>query len=277
MGNKKTDFGNITLGKINKMLISFIGESTFYYFCEEFAKEGQIENWQSKDAFQKYVHRLLAEEDSDFAGLNVANNSSIPVLVCKILDRFVTDYGCMPVLVNQIKKIAFDFYTGYKEFKYPIYETYNFYRAIFCENYEEYAKKMIATIVKVPQNLWLLPLYFCPAVKKYNFAYDFLSKVPEIGSKEELYRKLADYYQDKYFGEMGLLEKTPRSATAVALADRTTIAPVTEEDFGEFFKENPARVLMVLQQMSRNLRKRSNDFVRVCLEIKELSEKEGKA
>lgn len=197
MGNKKTEFGNITLGKINKMLISFIGESTFYYFCEEFAKEGQIENWQSKDAFQKYVHRLLAEEDSDFAGLNVANNSSIPVLVCKILDRFVTDYGCMPVLVNQIKKIAFDFYTGYKEFKYPIYETYNFYRAIFCENYEEYAKKMIATIVKVPQNLWLLPLYFCPAVKKYNFAYDFLSKVPEIGSKEELYRKLADYYQDK--------------------------------------------------------------------------------
>lgn len=88
---------------------------------------------------------------------------------------------------------------------------------------------------------------------------------------------LADYYQDKYFGEMGLLEKAPRSATAVALADRTTIAPVTEEDFGEFFKENPARVLMVLQQMSRNLRKRSNDFVRVCLEIKELSEKEGKA
>lgn len=197
MGNKKTEFGNITLGKINKMLISFIGESTFYYFCEEFAKEGQIENWQSKDAFQKYVHRLLAEEDSDFAGLNVANNSSIPVLICKILDRFVTDYGCMPVFVDQIKKITFDLYTGYKQFKYPIYETYNFYRAMFCENYEEYAKKMIATIVKEPQNIWLLPLYFCPSVKKYNFAYDFLSKVPEIGSKEELYRKLADYYQDK--------------------------------------------------------------------------------
>ena len=26
----------LSLGKINKMLISFIGESTFYYFCEEF-------------------------------------------------------------------------------------------------------------------------------------------------------------------------------------------------------------------------------------------------
>ena len=83
MGNKKTEFGNITLGKINKMLISFIGDSTFYYYCEEFAKEGLIENWQSKDAFQRYVNRLLAEEDSDFEGLNVANNSSIPVIVCR--------------------------------------------------------------------------------------------------------------------------------------------------------------------------------------------------
>lgn len=197
MKNKNIEYGNITLGKINKMLISFIGESTFYYYCEEFAKEGLIENWQSKDAFQRYVNRLLAEEDSDFAGLNVANNSSIPVLVCKILDKFVSDYGCMPVLVEQIKKIAFDFYTRYKEFKYPIYETYNFYRAMFCENYEEYAKKMIATIVKEPRNLWLMSLYFCPSVKKYNFAYDFLSKIPDFGSKEELYRKLADYYQDK--------------------------------------------------------------------------------
>ena len=197
MKNKNIEYGNITLGKINKMLISFVGESTFYYYCEEFAKEGLIENWQSKEAFQKYVNRLIAEEDSDFAGLNVANNSSIPVIVCKILDKFVSDYGCRPVLVDQIKKIAFDFYTGYKEFKYPIYETYNFYRAMFCENYEEYAKKMIATIVKEPRNLWLMSLYFCPSVKKYNFAYDFLSKIPDFGSKEELYRKLADYYQDK--------------------------------------------------------------------------------
>lgn len=197
MKNKKTEYGNITLGKINKMLISFIGESTFYYYCEEFAKEGLIENWQSKDAFQRYINRLFAEEDSDFAGLNVANNSSIPVIVCKILDKFVSDYGCMPILVEQIKKLAFDFYTGYREFKYPIYETYNFYRAMFCENYEEYAKKMIATIVKEPRNLWLVTLYFCTSVKKYNFAYDFVSKLPDFGSKEELYRKLADYYQDK--------------------------------------------------------------------------------
>lgn len=194
MKNKKNEFGNITLGKINKMLISFVGESAFYYYCEEFAKEGLIENYQSKEAFQKYVNRLIAEEDSDFAGLNVENNSSIYAIVCKILDKFVSDYGCMPVIVKQIKKIAFDCYAGYKNFQYPIYETFNFYRAIFCKNYEEYAKETIPFVLNKSKNMNLLPLYFCPSVKKYNFTYDFLADLPDFGSKEELYRKLSDYY-----------------------------------------------------------------------------------
>lgn len=197
MKNERIEYGNITLGKINKMLISFIGESTFYYYCEEFAQEGLIENWQSKEAFQKYINRLLAEEDADFAGLNPVNNSSIPVIVCKILDTFASDYGCMPFITEQIKKLAFDLYAGYKNFQYPIYETYNFFRAVFCKHYEEYAKEVISSLIKFPENMKLLPLYFCSSVKKYNFAYDFLSIIPDFGTKEELYRKLADYYTDK--------------------------------------------------------------------------------
>jgi len=197
MKNKRIEYGNITLGKINKMLISFIGESTFYYYCEQFAQEGLIENWQSKEAFQKYINRLLAEEDADFAGLNPANNSSIPVIVCKILDKFASDYGCTLFITEQIKKLVIDLYTGYNNFPYPIYETYNFFRAVFCKNYEEYAKKVISALLKFHKNMEFLPLYFCSSIKKYNFAYDFLSKIPDFGSKEGLYRKLADYYNDK--------------------------------------------------------------------------------
>lgn len=197
MKNERIEYGNITLGKINKMLISFIGESTFYYYCEEFAQEGLIENWQSKEAFQKYINRLLAEEDADFAGLNPANSSSIPVIVCKILDKFASDYGCTLFITEQIKKLVIDLYAGYKNFQYPIYETYNFFRAVFCKNYEEYAKKVISALLKFRKNMEFLPLYFCSSIKKYNFAYDFLSKIPDFGSKEGLYRKLADYYNDK--------------------------------------------------------------------------------
>ena len=94
------------------------------------------------------------------------------------------------------------------------------------------------------------------------------------GTPEE--QLLTEYFPDHYFGEMGLLEKEPRSATAVALKDDTTVAVITEDGFGEFIEKNPVSMLVLLQQMSRNLRKRTNEYVRVCREIKELSEKEGK-
>lgn len=86
---------------------------------------------------------------------------------------------------------------------------------------------------------------------------------------------LTDIYPDHYFGEMGLLDRAPRSATAVALEDDTNLGVVTEESFAEFFRKNPARVLMVLQTLSANLRRRTNDYIRVCRQIKELADKEG--
>ena len=90
-------------------------------------------------------------------------------------------------------------------------------------------------------------------------------------------KKIAELYVDQIFGEMGLLDHAPRSATAVALEDETCISFVTEDSFGEFFEKNPARVLMVMQQLSQNLRKRTKDYVEVCRTIHEQAVKEGNA
>lgn len=87
---------------------------------------------------------------------------------------------------------------------------------------------------------------------------------------------LKDYYQDQYFGEMGLIDHAPRSATAVALED-ATVGIITEAAFGDFFRKNPARVLMVMQQLSHNLRKRTDEYVEVCREIHDQAEKEVEA
>ena len=97
----------------------------------------------------------------------------------------------------------------------------------------------------------------------------------DYGTENE--KMLRDYYADQYFGEMGLLDKAPRSATAVALENNTTLGIVTEERFGEFFKKNPARVLMVMQELSQSLRKRTNEYLNVCREIHDLTEKEETA
>ena len=88
-------------------------------------------------------------------------------------------------------------------------------------------------------------------------------------------RLLKEYYPDNYFGEMGLLDHAPRSATAVALEDETCLGVITEESFGEFFQKNPARVLMIMQELSQNLRKRTKEYVDVCRVIVEQADKEG--
>lgn len=85
---------------------------------------------------------------------------------------------------------------------------------------------------------------------------------------------LKEYGQDCFFGEMGLLEHTVRSATAVALADNTVVESVTEESFGEYFRRSPAQILMIMQQLSGNLRRTSREYAEVCREIQALVEKE---
>jgi CRP-like cAMP-binding protein len=86
---------------------------------------------------------------------------------------------------------------------------------------------------------------------------------------------LTDYFPGQYFGEMGLLDHAPRSATAVALEDNTCLGEITEENFADFFRENPSRVLMVMQTLSHNLRFRTNEYLKVCREIHDMAEKEG--
>ena len=85
---------------------------------------------------------------------------------------------------------------------------------------------------------------------------------------------LQKYFPDEYFGEMGLVDHAPRSATAVAMEDNTSVGVTDEENFGEFFRKNPNRVLMVLSHLSHNLRRRTDEYVRICGEIRELSGEE---
>ena len=79
----------------------------------------------------------------------------------------------------------------------------------------------------------------------------------------------------KVFGEMGLLEHTERSATAAAMEANTRVTPVAEDNFGEFIRNYPVETLLIMQQMSGNLRRTSREFAEVCREIQALSEQEG--
>ena len=77
-----------------------------------------------------------------------------------------------------------------------------------------------------------------------------------------------------YFGEMGLVESLPRSATAVALED-VRVNVITGADFGAFFTENPERVYAIMTQMGGRIRELTRDYLEVCRAASEMMETMG--
>ena len=80
----------------------------------------------------------------------------------------------------------------------------------------------------------------------------------------------------KVFGEMGLLEHAPRSATAVVLEKDTIVTRVSEEDFNAYFEKNPAKVLDLMQQMCNRLRRTTQDYINAAHTVYETVETEKK-
>jgi CRP-like cAMP-binding protein len=88
---------------------------------------------------------------------------------------------------------------------------------------------------------------------------------------------LTELKANEFFGEMGLLEKAPRSATIVALED-TLAYQISEADFDEYFMKQPAKALQIMRQLSQRLRQRTEDYVEACRAVHDAleEEKQGK-
>ena len=74
---------------------------------------------------------------------------------------------------------------------------------------------------------------------------------------------------NNFFGEMGMVDNEPRSATAVALDDETTVEIIHPEDLAELFEKNPNKVDMILRHLSSRLRKLTAQYYDVCEKIAE--------
>ena len=99
-----------------------------------------------------------------------------------------------------------------------------------------------------------------------NCMYDvFWGKVgiyANYGTPEE--KLLTTLETEQFFGEMGMIEGLPRSATAVALTSDTKVRVITPESFQTYFQERPAKVLLIIQNMSRRLRELTGEYLEAC-------------
>lgn len=80
------------------------------------------------------------------------------------------------------------------------------------------------------------------------------------------------------FGEMGLVEAYPRSATAVALEGGCTIIEIGGAEFAEYLQDQPDKVLAIMRQMTARLRETNELYREACQAVYEAieAEKAGK-
>lgn len=189
MAKTEAKYGNVNLGQINKILISIVGESAFYFYCEKHKEKWNL-NWQSEEAFKKYTGRLLREEDSDCSGLNPSYENSIYKLVFLILEDFAKKFQLPTPYLNATLIFVNNFYSGFSEKQYPIYETYHLFESYLYNALKEFRKDSIKMHLQ-SRHLEFVNFTFSSALKKYQFTFDLISKMPQFKSKEKFYEKLA--------------------------------------------------------------------------------------
>lgn len=95
--------------------------------------------------------------------------------------------------------------------------------------------------------------------------YDILSGsvniVSDYGKLSE--KVLTTLKEGCTFGELGMIEKLPRSATAVA-NERTELNVISSDEFGEYFKDKPEKVMEILRNTSHRMRSLTKDYIDVC-------------
>ena len=110
----------------------------------------------------------------------------------------------------------------------------------------------------------------------YDIQYGRVAIYDDYGGPNQ--QKIAELSVNQIFGEMGLLDDAPRSATAVALDDGTVLNVIKEDEFYEYFEKQPTKVLLLMQQMSNRLRRTTKDYLEGCRAVYEAveAEKAGK-
>lgn len=84
---------------------------------------------------------------------------------------------------------------------------------------------------------------------------------------------LTELHSGQFFGEMAMVEGVVRSATAVAMSDNVILAVVTWQTLGEYFRDRPSQIVMIMQQMGRRIRELTEDYIGACKAISEMADR----
>lgn len=126
-------FGNVTLGEINEMLISFIGKDMYLYF------RGKVKD----EAYNKYLSRLFKEDDKvDLSALSLSDEKSIAKFVFeKILPDLQKTYSLSENLCKFMKDFVYSLYDRFTQNGMPILDYCSNFDSFQIQDYSEQAKE----------------------------------------------------------------------------------------------------------------------------------------
>lgn len=86
---------------------------------------------------------------------------------------------------------------------------------------------------------------------------------------EEGQKELGILEDGDFLGELEFIDASARIATAVALDNEVVVKKLNIDDFNEIMKEKPAKVILMIQQLSDRIRKLDNNYLEACQTIDE--------
>ena len=92
------------------------------------------------------------------------------------------------------------------------------------------------------------------------------------GTEDE--QLIATLGEGETFGEMGLIEFWPRSATAVALEDDTAADELDADELKAYLQTQPEKILSIMRQLSARLRETDDRYQEACKTVYEAIEAE---
>ncbi len=81
--------------------------------------------------------------------------------------------------------------------------------------------------------------------------------------------KIAELGNGDFLGEMELVENMPRSATAVVLSESAELDRITDQNYLDFFTDNPVQVYLIMKQLSERLRETTKNYAEACRTVYE--------
>ncbi|MBR0445163.1 MAG: cyclic nucleotide-binding domain-containing protein [Clostridia bacterium] len=104
----------------------------------------------------------------------------------------------------------------------------------------------------------------------YDIRWGSVGVYAGYGGPDE--KRLTTLHAGEYFGELGLLDTMPRSATIVVEENGTQLLEITIDGFSDYFNNKPEKILKIMEHMSIRMRELTDDYLDACRTISEYLE-----